>query len=285
MKRGKKIVIIFILFLITFFIIRLYIDHNVIRKTSYEITSSKIPKDFNDYKILHLSDLHSKNFGNQLLNKIDAENPDIIVLTGDMVSACEVNYTVFLNFAKKISEKYKVYYIKGNHEGKLSKENYNVLKDALSLYGVEILDNEKAILKKGDSFINLYGMWCNQRYYSRADIDKEYVIKKETVTKILGEANKNEYNILLTHTPTYYESYEAWGADLVLAGHIHAGLIRIPFLGGVFSPDRKLFPKYCYGKYDIKDSSMIISAGLSRGSTGFRFLNRPEIVTVILNNK
>ena len=101
----------------------------------------------------------------------------------------------------------------------------------------------------------------------------------------MGEANKNEYNILLMHTPTYYESYEAWGADLVLAGHIHAGLIRIPFLGGVFSPDRKLFPKYCYGKYDIKDSSMIINAGLSRGSTGFRFLNRPEIVTVILNNK
>ena len=86
------------------------------------------------------------------------------------------------------------------------------------------------------------------------------------------------------HTPTYFDSYEEWGADLVIAGHTHGGLIRLPFLGGVFSPDRKLFPKYCYGKYEKNDTTMIISSGLSKGETGFRLFNRPEIVSITLNN-
>ena len=128
-------------------------------------------------------------------------------------------------------------------------------------------------------------MWCNQRYYSRADADKEYIIKKETITKLLGTPNKDEYNILLMHTPTFFEAYEDWGADLILSGHIHGGLIRLPFVGGVFSPDRKLFPKYCYGKYELDNSTMIVSGGLSRGETGFRLFNRPEIVTITLKSE
>lgn len=285
MKRRKIILFIFIFIILVLFLFRLYIDHNWIKKTSYDITSSKIPSAFDGYKILQLSDLHNKDFGTQIIKKIEKEAPDIIVLTGDMVSANHVNYSVFLNLAKYLSSKYKVYYIKGNHEGELSKNNYSVLEDALNLYNIKILDNEMVRLKKDGSYINLYGMWCNQRYYSRADEDKNYVIKKENVTKLLGNINENEYNILLMHTPTYFDAYESWGADLVLTGHMHGGLVRLPYFGGVFSPDRKLFPKYCYGRYDINDSTMIVNSGLSRGETGFRLFNRPEIVTITLKSE
>lgn len=284
MKRRTKILIIILTLLIVLLGIRLYIDHNLIKTTSYEVCSEKIPKSFDGYKILQISDLHNKNFGTQLFEKVCKEEPDIIVMTGDMVSANSLDFSNFLNFAKRISEKYTVYYIKGNHEGTLEKSDYNVIKDALEVYGITILDNQKVELKIGEDKINLYGMWCNQRYYSRADADKSYTVKQETVTKLLGEADKNEYNVLLMHTPNYFEEYEKWGADLVLSGHVHDGLIRLPFVGGVFSPDRKLFPKYSCGEYEINNSTMIVNTGLSRGTTGFRLFNRPEIVSITLKN-
>lgn len=285
MRKGKKIFMTFLLLIIILFTIRLYIDHNFIKKTSYEVKSTKIPSTFEGYKILQITDLHNKDFGKMLTDMIEKENPDIIVLTGDMVSANHINYTTFLDFAKYISSKYKVYYIKGNHEGELLNKNYSVIVDALDLYGVKILDNEMIKLEKEGDYINLYGMWCNQRYYSRADEDKTYVVKEETVEKLLGKPNVDEYNILLMHTPAYFEAYEHWGADLVISGHMHGGLIRLPYLGGVFSPDRKLFPKYCYGRFDKNLSTMIISSGLSRGETGFRLFNRPEIVTITLKSQ
>lgn len=284
MKKVKIIFILVITILIITLIIRLYIDHNWIRKTSYKIASNKIPAKFDGYKILQLSDLHNKNFTNQINKKIDEENPDIIVLTGDMVSANHVDYSVFLNLASELSKRYTVYYIKGNHEGELTYANYKVIEDALKLYRIEILDNEKIKLEKDGDYINLYGMWCNQRYYSRADADKDYVVRDETMHKLLGDTNELEYNILLMHNPAYFETYANWGADLVISGHIHGGMIRLPIVGGIFSPDRKLFPKYCYGRYDINNSSMIISAGLSKGETGFRLFNRPEIVTITLES-
>lgn len=285
MKKIRKIIIMSVCILIILFIIRLYIDHKLVKITSYDVTSSKIPSTFDGYKILQLSDLHNEDFGSQLTSKIISENPDVIFLTGDMVSANDVNYSNFLNLAKFLADKYEVYYIKGNHEGDLLNKNYIVLEDALKLYNIKILDNEKVELKNGKDIINLYGMWCNQRYYSRADADKSYIVEEKTITKLLGEADKSFYNILLFHTPAYFESYVNWGADLVITGHIHGGLVRLPFVGGVFSPDRKLFPKYCYGRYDKEMATMFVSSGLSRGETGFRLFNRPEIVCITLKSK
>ena len=285
MKRGKMILFTFILLFVFLFLIRLYIDNDTIKTTKYQINSSKIPSTFDGYKILQLSDLHNKNFEKRLFDKIELEKPDIIVMTGDMVSSNSLDFFNFLSLAQKLAEKYPVYYIKGNHEGRLSEEDYKVIDDALKIYGVKVLDNEKIVLEKENKHLNLYGMWCNQRYYSRADADVNYILKKDTVTKLLGKPNTHEYNVLLMHTPTYFDAYASWGADLVLSGHIHGGMIRLPFAGGIFSPDRKLFPKYCYGKYSLGNSTMIISSGLNKGEAGFRFFNQPEIVVVTLKNE
>lgn len=217
MKRGTIKLIIFLCVLAMLLVIRLYIDHNVISKAYYEIISEKIPSSFDGFKIVQLSDLHSKDFKGDLEEKINEENPNIIVMTGDMVSANQTNYSVFLNLAKNLSKKYEVYYIKGNHEGELSKKNYKVLEDALLSYGIKVLDNEKVTLTKDNEIINLYGMWCNQRYYSRANSDKDYVIKEETLEKLLDVPNKEEYNVLLMHTPVYFSEYAKWGADLILS--------------------------------------------------------------------
>ena len=100
----------------------------------------------------------------------------------------------------------------------------------------------------------------------------------------MGDAPQG-YNILLAHNPNYFPVYARWGADLTFSGHIHGGMIRLPLVGGLLSPETLLFPKYDGGSYQIDDKTMILSRGLGRGSMGLRLFNPPEIVTVILAGK
>ena len=97
--------------------------------------------------------------------------------------------------------------------------------------------------------------------------------------------DKDKFNILLSHNPLYFETYEKWGADLIFSGHIHGGLINIPFIGGLLSPERKLFPKYSGGDYNINDSKMIVSRGLGYSTINLRVFNNPEICVVELKVK
>lgn len=104
----------------------------------------------------------------------------------------------------------------------------------------------------------------------------------DQISQILGEADKENYRILLTHNPLYAETYARWGADLTLAGHVHGGMIRLPRVGGVLSPERTLFPKYAGGQYDVLGSTLIANRGLGNGNYGIRLFNQPEISVITL---
>ena len=162
---------------IAFFLVELYIDSNMLVVSKINIKDKKIPESFNGYKILHLSDLHSKSFGDKnvdLISKIDEINPDLIVITGDMVNCNDTNFDNFFNLAKALAKKYKIYYIVGNHEQNMKEENKNTIFDFLKANGIMILDNEKAIIEKNEEEINLYGSWCNLRYYSARESGEKY---------------------------------------------------------------------------------------------------------------
>ena len=176
--KRRKIKLIILIILIIFLVVRIYIDDNILKISSYEIESSKLPSSFDGYKILQLSDLHNRKFNKRLFEKIDKENPDIIVMTGDMVSAAHTNFDNFFNIAKQIARKYKVYYIKGNHEGRLSDELYNAIEKKLKSYGIVVLDNQRVALIRNNEQINLYGLWVNQRFYSRISKERKENIKK-----------------------------------------------------------------------------------------------------------
>lgn len=286
MKIIRKLLTI----LITFFIVELYIDSNFLQVTNITIKNKKIPSNFNGYKILHLSDLHSKSFGEKninLINKINKINPDVIVMTGDMVNCNDVNYDSFLNLVKGLSKKYKIYYIMGNHEQSMEYEKRKVIFDFLEANEVKILDNEKIILENNNQTINLYGSWCNLRYYSSSKIKEKYEFTSEVMDRIMENSpiEEEKYNILLAHNPNFIEAYTKWGADLVLSGHIHGGMVRMPYIGGIFSPDTMFFPKYTSGVYNVNDKNLIVSRGLGRGVRGFRFLNRPEINVITLQSE
>lgn len=266
-----------------------------IEKNEYIIESSKIPKEFNNFNIVQISDLHNKSFGKdnkKLLKAIDELNPDIIVITGDLVDGENKKFNVALNLIEDLTRKYKVYHIIGNHEQKSLIKRY---KDLYSSYFKELyskniinLENEVVKIEKNNSHMNIYGLIVPLDYYIyffNNYKNKNLKLDKSFIENTLGKINKNEYNILLAHTPFFFEDYSSWGADLILSGHVHGGIIRVPYVGGLLSPNRKFFPKYDFGTYNKEESTMLLSKGLGGSRILMRINCRPEIVKITLKNK
>ena len=260
---------------------------------NYILENKKIPQAFNDYTIVQISDLHNKSFGKNniyLINEIDKINPQVVFITGDLIDGENKNFQVSLDLLKYLTNKYEVYYITGNHEQKalvkkykeLYKEYFKKLHDIPATH----LDNGKIQIKKGNSHINIYGLTIPFKCYKYLfDKDKSANLDENFLQENLPMINKNEYNILLVHTPFYFDEYEKWGADLILAGHVHGGIIRLPFVGGLLSPNRNFFPKYDLGKYNKNNSTMIVTKGLGGSKALVRINCKPEIVKIILKSK
>lgn len=257
--------------------------------SKYTITSDKLPKEFEGFKILHLSDLHNKHLGkdnSKLIAKIEEETPDIIVISGDMVSSNSKNFNSFLSLAENLSKKYPVYYVFGNHEQRLSNSKQLTLLTNLKALGINILDNTCFTISKKDSSITLYGLKQSLNHYKnylKGNDASDFSVAE--LNKTFPNYDKSDFNILLSHNPLYFNAYADWGADLVFSGHIHGGLIRIPFIGGIISPERTLFPKYSGGEYKINTSTMIVSRGLGFSTLNLRIFNNPEICVVELKHK
>ena len=292
MRKFKIVTLLIVLILFVY----LYFENTslfIVQKN--EIVSNKIDSNFDGYKILQLSDLHSREFGEnniKLINKIYKIDPDIIVCTGDMMNSTEDDGHVFINLVKKISKDYPVYYIDGNHEQLVEYNNVGVYDEFISSLkdlDVKVVKNTKIKLQKGSSYINMYGLNIDLVYYSTKSALKESNIEytednfSKTINKETFENNK--YNILLTHNPIYFEVYEKSGVDLILSGHVHGGIIRIPFKGGLLSPDQEWFPKYYHGLYTINDTNMIVSAGLGNDTVNFRIFNPFEMNLITLRSE
>ena len=285
--------IIFI-FIGIFILMYLYIKYNVntLEVTKYVVENKKVPKEFDGYNIVQISDLHSKLFdenNKKLIQKIKSLNPDIVVVTGDLIDGENNNYNVALDFMKEISKLYRVYYIIGNHEQKsLIKKYKDEYKDYFNkLHQIDFvnLDNNKVEIVKGDSNINLYGLTVPYSCYKYLFDNQETTsIDIDFLEEKLGKVDREQFNILLAHTPFYFDEYEKWGADLTLCGHVHGGIVRLPLVGGLLSPDRKFFPKYDLGEYTKNKSTMIVSKGLGGSKVLIRVNCKPEIVNIKLKN-
>lgn len=285
---ALKIFFIFIIFIIAEFII----SNSFLCVTKVTIKDKKIPASFDGYKIVQLSDLHDKSFGkdnSRLIRIIKKQNPDIIVLTGDMVNSSDTDFQSLYSFSEQLVNICPVYYIVGNHEQMLSFQLYKQMINKLREIGINVLDNEKTTLSKSSEKIYLYGMWFNLRYYrnlSNLSVEaQDYYLTEDKIEQLLGRAKTSNYNILLTHNPVYFDTYSSWGADLTLSGHLHGGMIRIPFKGGLLSPEVKFFPEYDAGIFENNGNKMFVSRGLGNGTFGARFFNIPEIGVIILEKE
>lgn len=263
---------------------------NKIDVTEYSILNEKIPQEFNDFKIVQLSDFHSNGYKDTtdiIINKIENINPDIVVMTGDMVSWEIGNIDELEKLISSLSINYPIYYINGNHEQLLEITNlkeYNEFLNKIKSLGVTYIKNNFVEIIRDGQSINLYEidiplMEGNGLYVKEGELDDDYINSK------LSNIKSNKFNILLAHNPLFIDEYSSWGADLVLSGHIHGGIIRIPIIDvGVLSPEKKFFPKYDSGEFKVGDTTMIVNRGIGTSSIKLRVFNNPEISVITLKS-
>lgn len=286
----KKRIVFCVLMFINTVILAMFISYIIslfkIDVSRYEVTSIKVPKAFDGFKILQLSDLHNRRFNKnnkKIVKMIEKENPDIIVMTGDMVSSNSKGFGNFFSLVEELDGKYPIYYIFGNHEQRLSVEKQAIIIGKLRELGVNVLNNQQDFIVKDNESIQIFGLKQELIYYTNYFKSKKtYSYEKKDMENAIRNPDDRMFNVLLAHNPLYFETYEEWGADLVFSGHVHGGIINIPFVGGLLSPERKLFPKYSGGEYEIDDSKMIVSRGLGYTKVNARFFNNPEICVVEL---
>lgn len=273
MKKNIKVCLLIILILLILGIY-LYYENTTLETTYYEIINDKIPRDFNNFKIIQISDYHnenSKRLNKALVNKINEEKPNIIVITGDLIDSKRTNVNIALEFIQTIKNVAQIYYVTGNHEDRT--EDYRILKEGLLNQGIRILENETEVISRNNSFINLIGI---------NDSNSEYSCENKLN---ISNYSTDAYNILLSHRPELFEIYIKSNIDLVFTGHAHGGQFRIPFIGGVVAPNQGVFPKYTSGIFIQESTTMIVSRGIGNSIIPFRINNNPELVVVTLKSK
>lgn len=279
MKKRKK----FILIAIAILFISMFAgisarDTFSFKTTEYTVNDKNLPSGFEGYKIAMVSDLHNTTFGKNncdLISAISKAEPDIIVITGDLLDSSRANLSVAIDFAKKAVGVAPSYYVSGNHEAWLSEEIYETFITDLTATGVTVLADEKTDIKYNGDYITLAGV-------SDPDfVEADYIFESKTCH--LTEDNEH-YTLLLSHRPEFFEVYSQCGVNLVLSGHTHAGQIRLPFIGAFVAPGQGFFPEYDKGIFQKDNTTMIVSAGLGNSIIPFRFLNHAELVIITLSS-
>jgi predicted MPP superfamily phosphohydrolase len=252
----------------------------------YEVTSDKIQ---NEMKILFLSDLHGKVYGEsneRLFRAVEKENADLILVGGDMLTRSkDETDAVAVEFLKRLAEIKPVYIANGNHEQKM-RENpdvygnrYENYKAELEEAGIIYLENESEELYIKGNVIKITGLELPVKCYTHF---KNVPLQVEEMEERVDSANASVYQILMAHTPVYAKEYKEWGADLSLSGHLHGGIIRLPFIGGIITPQVKFFPKYSGDMYKDGSHYSVVSRGLGTHTVNLRYLNMAELVSIVM---
>lgn len=258
-------------------------DSTHFQTSEYIIADQRIQKNA---RAVVIADLHNQQYGRDnalLLEAIRRGRPDFVLIAGDLLTAKPgEKLDTALNLIKELAKDYPIYYGVGNHEHRMRfyPKTYDDMAEryekGLAEAGVAEMRNQSAYLK--ELGIVITGVEIDLDYYKRfqkISMDKKYL------TELLGESDPEQYHVLLAHNPDYFPEYAAYGADLVLAGHVHGGIVRIPFWNkGVASPSIRLFPKYDGGCFYEGKSLMILSRGLGIHTIPFRLFNPGDLIFI-----
>lgn len=248
--------------------------------TETEVALSRLPEGFDGLRIVHLSDLHGHEYGENsqtLLDKVAEQKPDLIVMTGDMIDQ-EGQLTMIPALARGLADIAPTYYVTGNHEWALGSSVTLRLKGILEQCGVTVLSNQYEVLERNGSWLVLAG------------VDDPNGFADQTTPEELYAAIQAQYpsvfTMLLAHRNDHFDQYAAAGYDLVLSGHGHGGIVRLPFTDGLLGTNRRLFPTWTAGVYTLGDSTLFVSRGLGNNTVpmpGFRLFNRPDLAVLVLS--
>lgn len=250
----------------------LYWQNNIITITRHTIKKNNLPKEFNGFKIIQVSDLQNKSFGknhNILLNKISNLEPDIIVITGDLLDRNRTNIDTVMEFVKSANKIAKIYFVTGNHEHQSPNNSLEILLKKMKYENICVVDNKSIAIKKNTDEIDIIGL-------------KDYSVNRKYEKYLYEFCKKDRFQILLSHRPELYPIYLQYDIDLAFTGHAHGGQVRLPYLGGMFAPNQGIFPPFTEGIHDKNGTTMVISRGLGNSTCPFRINNRPELIFTTL---
>lgn len=284
-----KIILIIVAVFIVYCLIEMIRELRDFRVTKYRICSQKLNGIKREKKIIFLSDLHNRMYGEEnerLLESIRNQHPDLILIGGDMLVRKDGNsYDKTVHFLAKLPGICPVYCANGNHEQKLKElpdkyeQSYEEYKKALTASGIHMLENASETVKLDEVPVKLSGLEIPLGAYARFG-KKELSLKE--ITDRIGE-HGDDYQILLAHHPGYMKEYLAYGADLILGGHYHGCVVQLPGIGGVISTNFTLFPKYSGGIYPEGEQIAVVSRGLGTHSVPLRLWNWPELIVLELS--
>lgn len=245
-----------------------YVRHTIdaIVVSSYTVPIKDLPEAFDGFTILHISDLHAKEFGpgqERLLGVIGRHKFDMIAFTGDVIDHQDPRVGPAVSLIRGLAGK-PAFFVSGNHERRTKTD----IKEALAAEGVNILENRAQKLERGGQALWIIGV--------------EAPHQRHRMGRALRPIEEAGPRILLAHSPNIFGSAVKAGIDLVLVGHTHGGQVRLPLIGALYAPGQRLFPKYDLGLFSSGDTRMVVSGGLGESWLPIRFGIKPEVVLVRL---
>lgn len=254
-------------------------DNTALQVTRFEPVFAGLPEGFDGCRLAVLSDLHGAEFGRgnrDLFAAVAEASPDYIFYLGDLEDQFQGSRPGYAeSLAEGLSAIAPLYYVTGNHEWAVG--DVPRLKSRLEAHGAVVLSNEFVSLERNGDTVVLAGI----------DDPNGYADQKtpEQVAAEIYAAHGDPFWMLLAHRNNCFaERYSLLGADLVLSGHGHGGIIRLPFTDGLLSTERTFFPSYTAGLYEENGSALFVTRGLGNSGSTFRLFNRPEAAVVTLRS-
>lgn len=234
-----------------------------------------LPKAFDGFTILHLSDLHfgTDSPARRKALSLKYGRPDLIAVTGDLLDCYRPEYLQAASeWIKRAARLAPVYFVPGNHEAQMEGD-YSAAQLALRRAGAILLEDRGVLLKRGEETIGLYGVR-----------DPRFLESEEEFSAVLNRLSQSKpgFSILLSHRPERLAQYAKEGFSLVLSGHAHGGQVRLPGIGGLYAPNQGIFPQYTSGWYPLGKTKMVVSRGIGNSHHCPRLFDLPEAATIVL---
>ena len=283
----KKVIIkmIFFLFILLLAVALAVVPSRVwISVEAYEISTARKAEGV---QIALISDLHGQEFGEgneRLERKLAGQAPDLICVVGDMfeADASEDEIADFAALLRELVEIAPVFVSYGNTEIAYEAANGAQWRQAAENAGATVLEEDYVDLEINGQALRIGGIFG----YAFRNAQNEAAWKASETYQFLSNFTETDaYKILLCHRPDSFifgEAYNNWAVDLVLCGHTHGGLCRLPFVGGLYAPEQGWLPQYDKGLFTLGEIKMVITSGLSGYGWIPRVLNLPEITMIQL---
>lgn len=246
-----------------------------LQTTETALVSPALPPAFDGLRIVELADLHGRVFGRgsrRLLAAVRRAEPDLICIDGDLFDE-RTDLAMLPPLLRGLCAIAPVYYVTGNHEWRVP--GLRGILAQMRACGVTVLQDDWRVLRRGEDALIVAGTDdpCGPA---------ERKTPAELIADIRAEAGEAAFLLLLTHRNDQLPQWSALGVQAVLAGHCHGGVVRLPFVGGLFGTDRWLFPAWDAGLYRQGETALYVSRGLGYTNVHFRLFNRPEVAVIVL---